>query len=125
MKYAISTALFSLLLLLLPASALAAGNVSRSVNIPTAVVVQGQHLRAGHYKVEWDGAGPQVNVNFMRNGKIVATVPAMLRMNDTQARQDDIETMQSASNQNVLQEIDFEHQKESLTFEMNQSNGKS
>ena len=125
MKYAISTALFSVLLLLLPASALAADNTSRSVNIPTAVVVQGQHLSAGHYKVEWDGAGPRVNVNFIRNGKIVATVPAMLRMNDIQAKQDDIETMQSASNQNVLQEIDFEHQKESLTFEMNPSNGRS
>ena len=125
MKYAISTALFSVLLLLLPASALAADNTSRSVNIPTDVVVQGQHLSAGHYKVEWDGAGPRVNVNFMRNGKIVATVPAMLRMNDTQAKQDDIETIESASNQNVLQEIDFEHQKESLTFEMNPSNGRS
>lgn len=125
MKYAISTALFSILFLLLPGSALAADNTSRSVNIPTAVVVQGQRLRAGHYKVEWDGAGPQVNVNFVRNGKIVATVPAMLHLNDTQAKQDDIETLQSASNQNVLREIDFEHQKESLTFDMNHGNGRS
>jgi len=125
MKYAISTALFSMLLLLLPGSVLAADNTSRTVNIPTAVVVQGQHLRAGHYKVEWRGTGPRVEVNFMRNGKTIATVPAMLHTNDTQARQDDIETRQSASNQNVLQEIDFEHQKEALTFDMNQGNGRS
>jgi hypothetical protein len=121
MKYAISTALFSVLVLLLPASALAAENTSRSVNIPTQVVVHGQHLRAGHYKVEWQGTGPRVEVNFMRNGKTIATVPATLHTNDNQAKQDDIETRQSASNQNVLQEIDFGHQKESLTFAMNQS----
>jgi hypothetical protein len=125
MKYAFSAALFSMLLLLLPASALAADNTSRSVNIPTPVVVQGQRLPAGHYKVEWDGAGPRVQVSFVRNGKTVATVPAMLRINDIQAQQDDIETRQSASNQNVLREIDFEHHKESLTFGMNQSNGRS
>lgn len=121
MKYAIGTALFSALLLLLPASALAADNTSHSVNIPSAVVVHGQHLRAGHYKVEWQGTGPRVEVNFMRSGKTIATVPATLHMNDPQAKQDDIETRQSASNQNVLQEIDFGHQKESLRFGMNQS----
>lgn len=124
MKYAIGISLFSILLLL-PGSALAANNTSRPVNIPTAVVVQGQHLRAGHYKVEWQGTGPRVYVNFMRNGKTIATVPAMLRMNDTQAKQDDIETRQSASDQNVLQEIDFGHQKEALSFGMNQGNGRS
>jgi hypothetical protein len=121
MQYAISTALFSVLVLLLPASALASDNTSHSVNIPSAVVVQGKHLRAGHYKVEWQGTGPRVEVNFMRNGKTIATVPAMLRTNDSQAKQDDIETRQSASNQNFLQEIDFGHQKGSLTFGMNQS----
>jgi hypothetical protein len=121
MKYAISTALFSVLILLLPASALAADNTSHSVNIPSAVFVQGKRLRAGNYKVEWQGTGPRVEVNFMRNGKTIATVPAMLRTNDSQAKQDDIETRQSASNQNVLQEIDFGHQKESLTFGMTQS----
>jgi hypothetical protein len=125
MKYAISAALFSVLLLLLPASALAADSTSRTVNIPNPVVVQGQHLRAGQYKVQWDGTGPRVEVNFMRNGKIVATVPAMLHTNDAQAKQDDIETRQSASNQNVLQEIDFGHHREALTFGINQSKGRS
>ncbi len=119
MKYAISAALFSMLLLLLPASALAADNTSRSVNIPSAVVVQGQRLRAGHYKVEWQEAGPRVEVNFVRNGKTVATVPATLRTNDGQVTQDDVITRQSASNHNVLQEIDFKHEREALTFGMN------
>jgi hypothetical protein len=61
----------------------------------------------------------------MRNGKTVATVPATLHMNDAQAKQDDIETHQTASDQYVLQEIDFGHQKEALTFGMNQSSGRS
>lgn len=123
MKYALNAALFSMLLFLLPAFALATDSMSRSVNIPTAVVVHGQHLRAGHYKVEWQGSGPRVEVSFMRSGKTVATVPAMLRMNDNEAKQDDIETLQSASNQNVLKEIDFGHHKEALTFDMNQNAG--
>jgi hypothetical protein len=119
MKYAMSTALFSMLLFLLPASALAAENTSRSLNLPSAVVVQGQHLRAGHYKVEWQEAGPRVEVNFVRNGKTVATIPATLRTNDGQVTQDDVITRQSASNHNVLQEIDFKHDREALTFGVN------
>ena len=119
MKYSISAALFSMLLLLLPASALAAENTSHSLNLPSSVVVQGQHLRAGHYKVEWQEAGPRVEVNFMRNGKTVATVPATLHTNDGQVTQDDVITRQSASNHNALQEIDFKHEREALTFGMN------
>ena len=119
MKYAISAALFSMLLLLLPASALAADNTSRSVNIPSAVVVQGQRIAPGHYKVEWQEPGPRVRVNFVRNGKTVASVPATLHTNDNQVTQDDVITLQSASNRNVLQEIDFKHQREALTFGMN------
>jgi len=119
MKYAISAALFSLSLLLLPVSALAADNTSRSVNIASPIVVQGQRISAGHYKVEWQEAGPRVRVNFVRNGKTVVTVPATLHTNDNQVTQDDVITRQSASNRNVLQEIDFKHDREALTFGVN------
>jgi hypothetical protein len=57
-----------------------------------------------------------VQVNFVRNGETVASVPATLKTNDSQVTQSDVVTRRTASNQNTLMEIDFAHQKEALMF---------
>jgi hypothetical protein len=36
----------------------------------------GKHLPAGEYKVKWEGDGPNVELNILHDGKLVATVPA-------------------------------------------------
>jgi hypothetical protein len=102
--------------LLIPAAALARENNSRSLDIPNAVVVNHTTLKPGHYKVEWQQPGPKVQVEFVHNGKTVATAPATLKTNDSQVMQSDIMTHQNASHQAVLTEIDFGHQKEALIF---------
>jgi hypothetical protein len=114
-KYA---ALLSVLALLSSVSALARDNKNqRSVQIPDSVQVGGKQLEPGNYKVEWQGTGPEIQVNFVRNGKTVATVPGTLRTNDSKVTQDDIVTDITGANTQTITEIDFGRNKESLVFE--------
>jgi hypothetical protein len=71
-------------------------------------------LKPGNYKMEWQGTGPDIQVTFLRDGKTVVTVPAMLKTNDDQVTQDDIIT---ASENKTLQEIDFRRGKEAVMFQ--------
>ena len=111
-KYA---ALLSMVAVLCSVSALARDNKNQhSVEIPDAVQVGGKQLQPGNYKVEWQGTGPEIQVNFMRDGKTVATVPGTLKTNDDKVTQDEIVT---DTNTKTLEEIDFRRTKESLVFE--------
>lgn len=112
-KYA---ALLSMLALLSSVSASARDKNQHSVEIPYSVQVGSTQLKPGNYKVEWQGTGPEIQVNFVRDGKTVATVPGTLKTNDTQVVQDDIVTGGSSANPPTLEEIDFGRNKESLVF---------
>lgn len=104
----------SILAMLSPLGVFARNNNQHSVDIPSTVQVGGTQLDPGHYKVEWQGAGPDTQVTFLKNGKTVATVPAMLKKNDSQVTQDDIVT---DSTNKTLTEIDFHHDREALVFQ--------
>jgi hypothetical protein len=110
MKYA---AFLSTLALLFPLGAMARDKNQHSVEIPDTVQVGSARLEPGNYKVEWQGTGSDVQVNFVRNGKTVATVPATLKTNDGQVVQDAIVTDTTSS---TLKEIDFGHDKEAVIF---------
>ena len=113
-KYA---ALLSMLAVLCSVSALARDKNQHSVEIPNAVQLGGNQLEPGIYKVEWQGTGPEIQVNFVRDGKTVATVTGTLKTNDAQVTQDDIVTDTTSANTETLKEIDFSRSKESLVFE--------
>jgi hypothetical protein len=113
-KYA---ALLSMLAVLCSVSALARDKNQHSVEIPNAVQVSGKQLEPGKYKVEWQGTGPEVQVNFVRDGKTVATVPGTLKTNNAQVTQDEILTDTTSASTQTLTEIDFRRTKESLLFE--------
>ncbi len=115
MKYAKYLVLLSALTMLLPVCALARDKNQHSVNIPDPVQVGATQLRPGTYKVEWQDAGPAVHVKFIQRGETVATVPATLKMN-SQITQDDIVISTTTASKKVLEEIDFDHQKEALIF---------
>jgi hypothetical protein len=112
LKYA---ALLSTLALLSPVGALARDKNQHSVQIPESMQVGSAQLEPGNYKVEWQGTGPAVQVNFVRNGKTVATVPGTLNENDNHVVQDAIVT-DTATSTNTLKEIDFGRDKESVIF---------
>ena len=105
----------AVLAMLTPLSLLAADKTTRSVKIGDPVTVGGTHLKAGDYKVQWEGTGPNVQVSFLRNGKAVATAPAKLQVDDSQIKQDDVIMDRENANE-TLKEIDFSHQKEALMF---------
>ena len=116
MKFHIGLALF-FIALLLPVAALARDNNSHSVVIPSKVMVAGQQLKPGNYKVEWlQTTGPEVEVQFIKDGSKVVTAPGTLKTNDAQVTQDDIITEPTATSKNALTEIDFGHQKEAILF---------
>jgi len=117
MKQIKYTALLSVIALLSSVSALARDKNQHSVEIPNAVEVGGEQLQPGSYKVEWQGTGPEIKVNFVRDGKTVATVPGTLKTNDAQVTQDEIVTDTTHAKVQTLTEIDFGHNKEALVFE--------
>jgi hypothetical protein len=117
-KYFQYLAVLPTLALLFPVGALARSN-AHSVQIFDVVLIGTTHLKPGNYKVEWQGAGPAVQVSFHQNGKTVATVPATLKANDDQVTQDAIMTEATSADRSELKEIDFGRQKEALVFDQN------
>lgn len=120
MKYVKYVALLATLTLQLPVCALARDRNQHSLDIPDPVQVGATQLNLCTYKIEWQDAGPAVHVKFIQRAETVATVPAMLKMN-SKITQDDIVISTTTASKKVLEEIDFDHQKESLIFGKHQS----
>ena len=59
---------------LLASSAFAANKATLHLSDPTTV--NGTKLKAGDYKLEWDGSGPNVDLSIMQGKNVVAKVPA-------------------------------------------------
>ena len=78
MKHVRYFALLSVLAVLSPLGAFARDKNHRSVDIPNAMLVEGVQLAPGHYNLQIQGAGPDVQVTFLQNGKTVGTVPGKL-----------------------------------------------
>ena len=106
-------------LLGLGGSARAARDNAHTVEVSDVVQIGSTKLKAGTYKVKWQGTGPTVEVSFQRNGKTVVTVPGTLKTNDDQVTQDAIVTEATSAGTSTLKEIDFGHQKLALVFDQN------
>jgi len=77
MKFAtVSKTLVLGLALVLASSAFAA--TKASLQLQSAVTVSGTTLKPGEYKLQWDGAGPNVEVTIMQGKNVVAKAPARL-----------------------------------------------
>ena len=75
MKFAtISKSVVMGLALLLASSAFAATKASLNLQHPT--IVNGTKLKAGDYKLEWDGSGPNVEVSIIQGKNVLTKVPA-------------------------------------------------
>ncbi len=116
MKQIKCTALLSMLALLFPLGALARDKNQHSVELSDSVQVGAARLTPGNYKVEWQGTGPEVQVNFVRDGKTVATVPGTLKTKDAHVV-DETVIDSSSANTKTLKEIDFSRDKEALIFD--------
>ena len=77
MKFATVSKSLVLGLALLVASSAFAGTKA-SLTLLDPVTVNGTTLKPGDYKLEWEGAGPSVEVNVKQGKNVVAKVPAKL-----------------------------------------------
>ena len=61
---------------LLCSASVFAAETKGTLNLDENVTVDGTPVKAGHYKVQWDGNGPDVQVTILKGKDTVATFPA-------------------------------------------------
>ncbi len=101
-----------LAMLLLASTAFAANKATLQLSNPT--MVNGTTLKPGDYKIQWEGAGPNVELNILQGKKVVATVPAHVVELQTPANNDAAVTHQNASGPNSLAGVRFQGKKTAL-----------
>ena len=77
MKFAtISKSVVLGLAVLMAGSAFAASKANLNLQNPTTI--NGTKLKAGEYKLAWDGTGPNVEVSILQGKNVIAKVPAKI-----------------------------------------------
>jgi hypothetical protein len=115
MKFAtVSKSLLMGLALFLATSAFAA--TKGSLQLGDEVKLNGTTLKAGDYKVEWDGTGPNVELSILHGKKVVAKTEAQMVDLPTPAANDAAITVKNASGPNSLAGIRFQGKKYALNL---------
>ena len=113
MKFAtISKSLVLGLALVLASSAFA--STKGNLQLTSAVTVNGTQLKAGEYKVQWEGSGPDVEVSILQGKNVVAKLPAHVVELQTPSNNDAAVTRQNGSGPNSLTGLRFQGKKISL-----------
>jgi hypothetical protein len=113
MKFAtVSKSLVMGLALLLASSAFAATKASLQLSNP--VTVNGTKLKPGDYKLQWEGAGPNVELSILQGNKVIAKAPAHVVELDVPAANDAAVTRKSDSGTSSLAGIRFQGKKLAL-----------
>ena len=113
MKFATATKTLVLgLALVLSASAFAATKASLQLSHP--VTVNGTTLRAGDYKLQWEGSGPNVELSFLQGKNVVAKTSAHVIDLQMPAANTAALTHENGSGPNSLTGIRFEGKKLAL-----------
>jgi len=97
------------LALLLASSAFAGTKVSLLLNDP--VTVNGTTLKPGNYKVQWEGAGPNVELSFLQGQNVVAKTPAHVVELQMPSPEDVKLTVKNGSGPNSLTSLRFRGRK--------------
>jgi hypothetical protein len=98
--------------LLLASSAFAGTKANLQLSNP--VTLNGTTLKAGDYKVQWDGSGPNVEVSILKGKNVVAKVPAHVVELPTAAASDAAVTRKTDGGLNTLAGLRFEGKKFAL-----------
>lgn len=113
MKFAkVSKSVVMGLALLLATSAFAGTKASLTLSNPT--IVNGTELKAGDYKLQWEGTGPNVEVSILQGKNVVAKVPAKLVDLSSPAQRDAAVINQGENGSRTLSGARFEGKKYSL-----------
>ena len=113
MKFAtVSKSLVLGLALLLASSAFAGTKANLQISNP--VNVNGTTLKPGDYKVQWEGAGPNVELSILHGKEVVAKVPARVVELQAPSSTDAAVTRKNDSGPNTLAGLRFEGKKFAL-----------
>jgi len=118
MKSSLFSKIMMLMLTLALASSAFAANDTHKGNfqIGSPAQVNGKELPAGEYVAKWEGTGPSVQVSIIRDGKVVATVPAQVVNLDEKAPGDAAEVQNGSGGSRELSVLRFSGKKYSLTL---------
>ena len=100
------------LALMLASSAFAATKANLQLSHP--VTVNGTTLKAGDYKVQWEGDGPNVELSILQGKNVVAKAPAHVVELGTPAADDAAVIRKNDSGPNSLAGIRFQGKRLSL-----------
>jgi len=92
-----------------------------SLQLAEQVTVNGQSLQAGEYQVKWDGDGPNLDLRILRDGKLVATVPAHTIELPRKESQDSVLTRKNNDGTWSISEIHFGGKRYAFAFGNEQS----
>jgi hypothetical protein len=113
MKFAtVSKSLVMGLALLLASSAFAVTKASMTLINPASI--NGTKLKAGDYKLQWDGSGPSVEVGIMQGKNVIAKVPGKLVDLSAPAQNNAAIVQKGEDGNNTLAGARFEGKKYSL-----------
>lgn len=100
--------------ILLAGAAFASDAHKGSFQLSEPAQISGKQIPAGDYVAKWDGNGPEVQLNIVRNGKTIATVPAKLVQLDAKADQDSAEITSGSKGVRDVTALRFSGKKYSL-----------
>jgi hypothetical protein len=113
MKFAtVSKSLVLGLAVLLASSAFAATKGTLQLSHP--VTVNGTQLKAGEYKVEWDGTGSSVELSIKQGKNVVAKVPARVVDLSSASQSDAAVTRKNDDGSSTLAGLRFQGKKVAL-----------
>ena len=116
MKFAtISKSVVLGLAVLLASSAFAASKAN--LNLQTPTMVNGTKLKAGDYKLEWEGTGPNVEVSIRQGKNVLAKVPAKIVDLSTAASNDAATVRKNDDGTRTLSGARFHGKKYALEIE--------
>jgi hypothetical protein len=96
-----------LLLLALPMQSFGATH-NKEVTLGETTQVGNAELEPGIYKIVWNGTGTNVEVDFWKDRKVVASATATL-VNGPSALDSAVQTREVSSGSAILEEIDFKN----------------
>jgi hypothetical protein len=82
------------------------------VQFTDPIQVNGTQLKAGTYTVQWNGAGPSVEITIVSGGKVLATATATIV--EDSAKYDSVQTSTTSDGARTLKAIRFSGKKYSL-----------
>ncbi|MGA8271506.1 MAG: hypothetical protein WB919_08085 [Candidatus Sulfotelmatobacter sp.] len=116
MKFVQYLASFATMALVLSVGAFAKDSHSGNFVLSDAVQVGSTQLAPGNYKVEWNGPPNDVKVDFMKNGKTVATTQGKIHDLQKPSPYTAVTTKPAENNRKQLDEIDFGNRTEALVL---------